>query len=102
MKKILLFLVAVAFVACKPAAKEEKWREKDWLGSFSNDTTTLMLNENGMCTMAWTDSIVGGEYRWDVDYQAIVVTDRNQQVYLYFRDGKTLKSIEGSVYKKVD
>lgn len=99
--KLLFFTLAVLlFGGCKPASRQAEWSEKDWLGAFTNDTITLRLNEKGVCTISYADSIVGGDYVWDVDNTAVLVTDRNSQIHVFYRNGKQLVSPEGCVYRK--
>lgn len=99
MKKTLFILIATTVLAsCTSKKNSQEW----WLGTFSNDTVSLIINPEGVCRIVTADTSIGAEYVWDVDNSALLVTDEHGGLHLFRVDGKTFISAEGSRFSKKD
>lgn len=114
MKKIVLFILlplammfAVSACGSKSSSKTNDGHNSqnslDWKGSYTNDTTTIFLNDKGVCRIATAGNSVGGSYEWDVDGGSIVIVDENGNISLYtVCEGYLLSPATGSRLEKVN
>lgn len=114
MKKFLIFVILpvimlFATVGCnsKTSSKADRQHNSqnslDWKGSYTNDTTTIFLNDNGVCRIVTAGNSVGGSYVWEVDGGSIAIVDEEGNVFLYkVCEGYLLSATTGSRLDKVN
>ncbi|MBS7377517.1 MAG: hypothetical protein KIG42_05935, partial [Paludibacteraceae bacterium] len=97
-------LLSTIFISCATKdsdKKEENSIKNEVTGIYSNDTTAIGFKTNGTCDIITVDSILPGEYVWDVDTTTILVTDRNQNITIFRAINKdTLISHKNSIFYK--
>lgn len=73
----------------------------DWMGTYTNDTITLFLEEQGVCRTVRADGSTDGEYVWDVDGSTILVTEITGKLTMYKVCEDYLVSHTGSRLNKI-
>lgn len=101
---LIITLLSTILVSCATKdsdKKEENSIKNEVTGIYSNDTTAIDFKTNGTCDIITVDSILSGEYVWDVDTTTILITDRNQNITIFRAINKdTLISHKNSIFYK--
>lgn len=98
-KLTIIALLASCVVGCQ--SKDNKnFDSSGWIGTFTNDTISLMLKDKSACAIITPEGSLDGEYVWDVDNTTILVTDRQSHLHLFTRKDNTLKTSTGSTLRK--
>ncbi|MCI7728845.1 MAG: hypothetical protein PUC14_00380 [Bacteroidales bacterium] len=107
MKKInllIIILLSIFLISCngkKADNNEESSLIKSVSGIYTNDTTALDFKSNGTCEIITADTIITGDYVWDVDTTNIAIIDQNQNLMLLrVSNPDTLISQTNNIYHK--
>lgn len=101
---LIIILLSSLLICCK--TKNNNNENTDSLmdsvqGIYTNDTIALDFKNNGTCEIITADTILNGDFVWDVDSTNILIVDQNQNIMiLKALSSDTLKSNTNSIYYK--